>query len=83
MKRTERLGFAKAVLDEFARASSGSGEDPVLELRHIAAYSDDVKARLQAVRMLAGELEGDAVAERPTAKWAVVRIPPKGSSEAA
>ena len=37
----------------------------------------DVKARLQAIRSLAAELEGDRIAERPNAMWSVVRVPPK------
>ena len=82
MTKAERLEFGKTVLGEFARATSGGNDDPILEMRHIAAFSPDVKARLQAIRMLGLELESDKVVALPMAKWGVVRVPPKEAAKA-
>lgn len=59
MMKSERLVFARAVLDELSRPGDGEEQNPIQDLLWLALYSPDTKARLAAIRALALELEAE------------------------
>ena len=73
MKKDVKEKFREFLRGETARAEHGL--DPVEEVMKIAAYSDDVRARLMSIRMLARELGADNLQTPPRwdARWKVIR----------
>ena len=75
MTPKEKRAFRRFITKEADRKSEN---DPIEVVRRIAAYSDDVLARLKSIRMLARELgSADPPNLELDAKWKVVRVAPR------
>ena len=76
MTKDEKRDFRAYILEEQDRPPSQT--DPIEVVRRIAAYSNDVRAQLMSIRMLARELgSADPPNMELDAKWKVVRVAPK------
>ena len=74
MTKDEKQKFRDFITREAARPPEN---DPIEVVKWIAAYSDDVRAQLMAIRMLARELgSSDPPNMEANAKWDVIRVAP-------
>ena len=75
MTKDQKQEFRDFILAEMNLPPSET--DPIRVVRDIAAHSNDVRAQLMAIRMLARELGAvDPPTQIYDAKWKVIRVGP-------